>query len=134
MPRPDIDAIARYAAQVVACNKVPHLPMPDLEMKRRATLLTLAKQDVPTLLAYIAVLEAAARWRDARTEPPPTDTVSSDRVLAYGVSTSAPNMLPRVWLAYFCKSVDMDYWAAPDGDTLHITHWRPLPEPPEAQE
>ena len=57
MPRPDIERIIHYAAQVVACNEVLCLPMPDWKMKRRATLLTLAKQDIPALLAYIAELE-----------------------------------------------------------------------------
>ena len=127
MPRPDIERITHYAAQVVACNEVLRLPMPDWKMKRRATLLTLAKQDVPALLAYIAELESTARWRDAKTEPPVGEFVPPQ----FEAVCYSDNGALR-WVDVCRYDSHNNCWFGEDHFVRHVTHWRPLPEPPEA--
>ena len=76
------------------------------------------KPKVSTLLNRIAELEAAQRWIPV-SEPP---KVSGKYLLL--------NIYDDVYPCDFIAGTEI--WVLPDYDT--ITHWMPLPQPPEVQE
>lgn len=69
------------------------------------------------------------QWRDAKTDPPATD----DFVLAIVNGKPKPNitLVDAFQLASYCPKDGWFVEEYPQWETPIITHWMPLPEPPE---
>ncbi len=119
--RPDIEAITKRLNLVYGMRNLAWAP----------PMLALVQGDVPALLAYIRELEDETRWRDAKTEPPPTELPGapgwSNWVLAATV-----NAINR-YVAVACRHED-GTWTDVDDCTVPVSHWCPLPKPPEVKE
>jgi hypothetical protein len=76
--------------------------------------------DVYTLKARIAKLEAAQRWI------PVSERLPEDMRNVLGLSRNAQLVVSYI--------DEYKMWYAPGADMLRVTHWMPLPQPPEVQQ
>jgi hypothetical protein len=67
-------------------------------------------------------IEHRSGWIDVKTELPDADTI----VLIFTPSQDAAE---PVWLGYYDDEVNQ--WRTPEGSLITVTHWQPLPEPPQ---